>query len=192
MILGSHNSWTYLPPKKWWMFPFKFTAKCQDCNIIEQYNLGVRCFDLRVRFNKSKLLVAHGFFEYKIDQNLLFKQLKWLNSCENISVRILHEVRTKNFYIKESIESFQNFCSYVEKEFPSIKFWGGSNLYNQNIDYKFHYNPSCEGKYSSVSSPKWLDDWFPRIFAWRKNKEIREKGTNKEILLIDFVNYGSN
>ena len=33
MILGSHNSWTYLSPKKWWMKALAFTAKCQKYDI---------------------------------------------------------------------------------------------------------------------------------------------------------------
>ena len=37
MILGSHNSWSYLPPKHWWMWPFHFMAKCQRVDIREQY-----------------------------------------------------------------------------------------------------------------------------------------------------------
>jgi len=48
MILGSHNSWSYLPPKKWYMKPFRFTAQCQDWDIKTQYEHGVRCFDLRL------------------------------------------------------------------------------------------------------------------------------------------------
>ena len=67
MIVGSHNSWSYLPSKKWWMAPFKFMAKCQDLNIIEQYEIGVRCFDLRVRFNKKgEFILGHGFMQYDI------------------------------------------------------------------------------------------------------------------------------
>ena len=56
MILGSHNSWSYLPPKHWWMWPIHFMAKCQRVDIREQYEkYGVRCFDLRVRWKKWKM-----------------------------------------------------------------------------------------------------------------------------------------
>ena len=37
MIIGSHNSWSYLPPKHWWMRPFAFMARCQSCDIQAQY-----------------------------------------------------------------------------------------------------------------------------------------------------------
>ena len=59
MILGSHNSWSYLPPKHWWMWSFHFMAKCQRVDIREQYEkYGVRCFDLRVRWKKWEMEVS--------------------------------------------------------------------------------------------------------------------------------------
>ena len=68
-ILGSHNSWSYLPVRKWWMKPLTFAAKCQDLNIKDQYNIyNVRCFDLRIRFDENDgLIVAHGIIEYDIN-----------------------------------------------------------------------------------------------------------------------------
>lgn len=192
MILGSHNSWSYLPSKKWWMKPFTFIAKCQDKNILTQNLLyNVNCFDLRIRFNKKgKIVIAHGFMEYKYSKEDLIKDLNFLNLKNCVVVRILHEVRTKKQYTKESTSRFINFCIAAQQMFPNIKFWCGRNLYNWNIEYNFSYNPSCEEKYSSVCSPKLIDDWFPRLFAKYNNKKILKEGTDKDILLIDFVNYG--
>lgn len=189
MVIGSHNSWSYLSPKKWWMKPFIFMAKCQDLSIIEQYNLGVRCFDLRVKF---PFTVSHGFMDYKITWNQLMSDLKWLdrNSRGDIYIRVLHEVRNKKDYTTFNIESFRNFCTYIKNEYKDLKFWCGRNLYNWQVDYKFYYDPTCEEKYASVCNPKIIDDWYPRIFAKLNNKEIIKQGTDKDILLIDFVNYG--
>nr|DAH01868.1 MAG TPA: hypothetical protein [Crassvirales sp.] len=33
MKLGTHNSMSYLKPKRWWMRPFHFIAKCQSRHI---------------------------------------------------------------------------------------------------------------------------------------------------------------
>lgn len=193
MMLGSHNSWSYLTPKKWWMKLFSFTAKCQDLSIIEQYDLGVRCFDLRVRFDKDcELKVCHGLFEYDITEKLLYQDLYWLDCKKDVYVRVLHEVRNKKQYTSYSINRFIHYCAYISNEFKNIKFWCGRNLYNWNIDYNlFNYFPTCEEKYSSVCKPKLIDDWYPRLFAKLNNKKILEEGTNKDILLIDFVNYGN-
>lgn len=190
-ILGSHNSWSYLQAKHWWMIPFKFIARCQDLTIIEQYNLGVRCFDLRIRFNKrGELLVCHGFMEYNINKENLYSDLEWLSNKKDVYIRLIHEARNKKQYSSLSIKKFREFCINVLDKFPNIKFWNGRNLYYWTYDVVFYHNPSCEEKYSSVCSPKLIDDWYPRLFAKTNNKKIIDKGTDKDILLIDFVNYG--
>ena len=35
--------------------------------------------------------------------------------------------------------------------------------------------------------PKIIDDWIPVLYAKLKNRKIRKEGTDKDILLIDFV-----
>ena len=52
MVLGSHNAWSYLPARKWWMKMLAFTAKCQKYDIQTQYEkYNSRCFDLRLTFD---------------------------------------------------------------------------------------------------------------------------------------------
>ena len=190
-VLGSHNAWTFLPVKRWWMKPLAFTARCQNCSIMEQYNSGSRCFDLRVRFDKEgNIILAHGFIKYKYSYDELLEDLTRLNGLKDCSVRILHEVRTKRLYTPDSVEKFKSFCKYINTTFTNIKFWCGRNLYNWDVDYEFSYNPSCEELYASVCLPTFVDDWWPWLYAFRKNKSIIQKGTDKDILLIDFVNYG--
>lgn len=191
MIIGSHNSWSYLPPKKWWMKLIAFTARCQSDNIVEQYTYdGVRCFDLRVRFKDNKPIVAHGIIEYDINEKDLFESLEYLNLKGDVFVRILHEVRTKKQYTEEAVENFVDFIIKLQCRFTNIRFWCGKNLYNWETDYEFPCKLSCEEKYASVCSPKLIDDWYPRWFAKFNNKRILKERTNKDILLIDFVNYG--
>lgn len=191
MILGSHNSWSYLPSKKWWLTPFKFMSKCQDVDIVTQYfKYGVRCFDLRIKFDKNNNpIIAHGAMIYKYSENNLYEDLSFINSVGGI-VRILHEVRSKKEYTLTSRKHFINFVIKLQHTYPNIKFWCGRNLYNWEIDYEFSYKPTCEEKYSSVCKPRLIDDWYPRLFAFRNNKKIKKVGTDKDILLIDFVNYG--
>lgn len=168
-----------------------FTARCQETDIYDQYKkYNTRCFDLRVKFDSDRLIVAHGIIEYPITKEQLLEDLEWLNFNGDVSIRILHEVRRKKDHTEENINRFVKLCDELVKEFPKLKFWCGKNLYNWENDYTFDYDPSCEEKYSSVCKPRWIDDWYPRWFAKRRNKEIREEGTDKDILLIDFVNMG--
>lgn len=188
-ILGSHNSWSYLTPKKWWMKLFAFAAKCQDLTIKEQYYFGVRCFDLRIKYIDGEYVIAHGLTIYKYSLEELYTDLRWLNAHENISIRLIHEIRKEKEWTPEAIAKFREFANHLEYEYNNLKFWCGKNLYNWETDYKFTYAPSCEEKYSSVCAPKLIDDWWPRWFAYFNNKSILKKGTDKDILLIDFVNY---
>lgn len=193
MVIGSHNSWSYLPPKHWWLRPFAFMSKCQKVDIKTQYEkYSVRCFDLRITHTKDgKVQVAHGFLVYKIDFAQLKKDLKYLNYKGDCYVRVLHEVRRKSQYTEEAVMNFRQFCEYVKNIYTNIKWWCGRNLYDWTFDYDFGPELSCHEDYSSVSKPKLIDDWWPWLYAKRKNKKIIEKGTDKEILLIDFVNYGN-
>ena len=190
-IIGSHNSWTFLPVKKWWMNLIRFTARCQNEDIRKQYLLhDVRCFDLRVFFNENdELTIRHGIIEYDYGEEQLFNDLRFLNDrTEQCYIRVLHEVRSEKKYTEHETEMFQSFCKKLEKTFPRLKFWCGRNLVNWIVDYRFKNEPTCEEKYSSVCPPRIIDDWVPIIYAKLNNKKIRKAGTNKDILLIDFVN----
>lgn len=196
MILGSHNSWSYLPVRSWWMKPLAFMARCQRVDIRRQYELGVRCFDLRLSFddnyiytndNKQVMYVAHSCFQYKITSKELEEHLKWLNEQGDCYIRILHEVRRKSQYTKMNVTAFKMMCLFYKDKFSNIKFWCGRNLYNWEYDYNFEFYPTCEEKYASVCSPKLIDDWWPWLYARFHNKSIRKEGTDRDILLIDFV-----
>lgn len=190
MILAAHNAWTYLKPKSWWMKLLRFTARCQDHDIRQQYDEdGVRCFDLRVRFDDGVLVISHGIIKYNITEEELMLQLQWLNRMEDVAIRLIHEVRHEKDYTQERIDKFVDFCKMVEKRFSRIKFWCGMNLLpTPTVDYEFPYHPTCEEKYASVCAPKLIDDWYPRWFAKKNNHEILEEGTDKDMLMIDFVN----
>ena len=166
-----------------------FTARCQNCSIYDQYGIyGVRCFDLRVRFDNNETVIAHGAIEYKITQDELLECLDWLNAKKDVYVRILHEARTEKQYTPDNVVNFKLFCKYLEDKFENIRFYFGRNLYNWEIDYKFEIEPTEEENHSSVTKPKIIDDWFPWLYAKLNNKRIKENGTDKDILLIDFVN----
>lgn len=191
MVIGSHNSWSYLRPRKWWMRLIAFAARCQRVDIREQYlKYGVRCFDLRVRLDEfGRLVVAHGPIVYTFTADKIYNDLAWLDSKEDCYVRVLHEVRDRKKYTADSVRSFVAFCERIEDSYRSIKFWCGRNLFNWQRDYIFKSDePSCEEVYGSVINGwKWLYGWWPWLYAVTHNRAIREQGTDKDILLIDFV-----
>lgn len=188
-ILGSHNSWSYLPVRKWWMKPIRFMARCQRVDIRRQYELGVRCFDLRVRFKNGLLTFAHGIVEYNHQRRDWMTDMEWLNQQGDVYVRVIHEVRNRK-QSEESLKSvFRLFCDFTSWSYPNIRFWCGRNLYTWEKDFDFGDDPECEERYASVTPPKLLA-WWPWLYARIKNKDILKDGTKKEILLIDFVDLG--
>lgn len=185
--ITSHNSWTFLPVKQWYLKPFAFMARCQSLNITQQMALGIRSFDLRIRFKKDGLFtIAHGMFEYESYTQDLIEDLNLLNK-HHCTLRIIHEVRNSKQNSESDKTLFRNVCDTIKNDFPNLILWGGTNLYTGEMEYDFGYYPSCEGKYASVSKPKYLDDWFPWLYAKLMNKNNIKGGTNKDLLMIDFV-----
>lgn len=193
MILGSHNSWSYLPPRRWWMRPIAFMAKCQRADIRTQYEqYGVRCFDLRVRFNKHGLgIVAHGIVEYCFTASKIYEDLAWLDTKGDAYVRVIHEVRSVKQYKSRRRDLFRQFCERIEDSYKNIHFWCGRELYCWGYDYHFQGDePTCEERYASVCPPELIDDWWPWFYARTHNRYALATGTKSDIMLIDFVDIG--
>ena len=187
-ILGSHNSWSYMTPMKWWMKPIAFMARCQNTDIRTQYEkYGVRCFDLRIRFDKYGIgVVSHGIVEY-CETFRVRQDLEWLAGKGDVIVRVMHEVRSSRQYRARRKDLFVRFCKALEEDYRHIHFWCGRELYGWDYDYRFSgIEPTCEEHYASVDRPRLLT-WWPWLYAALRNRRIRNNGTDKEILLIDFV-----
>lgn len=188
MILGSHNSWSYLPVKHWWIRPFSFIYKCQEVDIKTQYSkYNTRCFDLRIRFNKKgDLILAHGLAEFSITEEELWKQLEWIDSRTDCYIRVIHEVRCKRQYTNTSKAFFQIFCKELETRLTHTVLWSGENLYNLGVDYNFGNHLDCLELYSSVLKP-----WYDTPKSYSKNNNFANisllKGSRYDILLIDYV-----
>lgn len=186
--LASHNSLTYLPPKKWYLYPFRFIARCQSKSLEEQYKLGIRFFDFRISFDRNfNVEIRHGSMAYKGDVETF---LDFLNKKRNCYVRLVLERKLD----EEDIQLFQHYCDTLVKKYPRVKFCGGIDKESWKVIYEFKYNPTYEDKYSSnntLGTPctgTYLDDWWPWIYAKCNNKRNIKEGTDKEFLMIDFVN----
>ena len=191
MVLGAHNSWSYLRPRKWWMRLIGFTAKCQRYNIKDQYNrFGVRCFDLRIRFNKDELpVICHGVVEYKYTYGELLEDLYWLNAKEDAIVRILLELRgvPKNKWGMQK-RMFKTFYSTVLKPFYSkLTFIRGRSLPDWEKVIRNIQDMEETESYASVSYPRYIDDWIPIVYAKWHNRIARATHKESNILLLDFV-----
>lgn len=191
-MIGSHNSWSYLKPTKWWMRLFAFTAKCQTYDIKTQYNdYGVRMFDLRIRFDEDgSPIICHGLMEYKYDITDLYSDLNWLDSQEDVTIRYLLELRGNYCNTEEwQREQFIKFYENAKFLYRKLNWAEGRDL--PDFDRLIFDIPEVNivEKYSSVCPPKIIDDWWPWLYAKLHNKKNKEKYKNDNCyLLIDYVN----
>ena len=179
-MIGTHNSMTYLPPKNWWMYPFRFIAKCQSKDLTEQYyKYGVRIFDLRIAYDEYGCPeFRHGSMIYKGD---VYEHLQYLNSLpEKVYVRLILEKNGhEDYFIKD--------CKVFEDKYPNIIFFQG----NRKSDWKklYTFKQPDLPLTQMISSMTWKiwDDWWPWLYARIMNKKNRAKYKDAEYLLLDFI-----
>lgn len=191
-LLGSHNSWTYHKPMKWWLRPFTFIGKCQSLSIREQYELGVRVFDLRLKFkDKDEApIISHGFIDYCSLRDV-YPDLRWLNTKTDAYVRVILEHEKWNEDIRKG---FEIYCAMLDCKYQQIAFFGGLPKRTNEVLYNFVENDlTIDHFYSSTTSPfkngklRWIDDLWPWLYAKMHNKKSYEMGTDRDCMLLDFV-----
>lgn len=171
-IIGTHDSITAHPPRKWWMKLGKAIAVTQDKTIYQQYADGIRCFDLRIRLSDDDTWVlCHGLYEVNLD---IYDLLYWFRTKaeqnrENVYIRIVLE--DKKHCDKEA-ERFVKFCEWADSFSPYLIFIAGNRKSDWMQLYKFSY-PN-QRQWMPVSScaedAKWYEKAFPRLYAKRMNK----------------------
>lgn len=185
-ILGSHHSLSYAPVKQWWLKPFNFMCKCQDLNIEQQYNAGVRLFDIRLKYNSKNDTwhSGHGYIRYNVCLEDIFY---YLNIQGDAMVRITLEYNKTPKDIYTITDKFREYCRYIISRYNNILFFGFKRKYDcRSLYQEPPYIPSYYEAISSMTGT-WIDDWCPRIYAKLFNKNNIEQGTSKDILMIDFI-----
>ncbi|MBR6907991.1 hypothetical protein IKN40_05920, partial [bacterium] len=178
MKIGSHNSFTYLPVKQWWMKLFRFVGRCQRVDYLKQLELGVTFFDLRIRFDENQMpVICHGAMKFKHSDTFISDMMKDIQkNYPGITMRVVLEINNKDSYQEFC---FRQFCKDIETKYDKINFCGGNNRTDwlcENPLYKFKNPlPNLWGMYSSTTSLftsssyilKKIDDWIPFFYANR-------------------------
>lgn len=196
MTIASHNTFTYLPVRRWWMRPFAFMARCQREDFGMQWVYGARMFDLRIRFDDDmKPVICHGLIEYKHSDTFIYDILSQIKYGW---VRVVLEKRCHDTY-QEGL--FKGFCRRLEKDYPNIYFFGGNNRSDWNClspiyPFKYRMDGAISHKYASAtkhysgqrSIMGYLDDLYPYLYAKKWNREnIKDFDNRDRWLMMDFV-----
>ena len=109
-MIGSHDSYTYLPPKKKIFKIFSFLWKTQNKSIYEQILLGVEYFDIRVKYENGIWRLCHGL----VDFNSTFTSLEEiLKEFKDYKVRLILEKGSEEEFIKEINSIKYNFSCCI-------------------------------------------------------------------------------
>lgn len=190
----SHNTWSYLPVRQWWLRPFRRLAQCQEVNDTEQLSLGVRGFDLRVRFDRDGTPhFAHGLMEYTGQD--VYDTLEYLNRIgfgvdPKFSVRVLLETTPLTLRYERSFQKYQfwKFCDTCKDRYRNLHFWGGwpRDEWRGKVYAFCTIEPNVHEAHASVSGCR-LNVLRLRSWAQRHNAAILQEHPAGYVM-IDYIN----
>ena len=140
-MIGSHNTFTYLTPsckihnltKRWW--------KTQCKTIKEQYDFGVRMFDIRVCLKGNKWTYCHGLVNFKESKRNLMEICSYMKTYfpEAIYRIVLEKGNelTQRIFINETRHLCKLYPNLWRVDIKEKKKWSGfiannnKNLYNR-------------------------------------------------------------
>ena len=197
-MLGSHNSLTYLPCRKWWMYLINWAAKCQSKTLNEQFHNGAKYFDFRVRFKDEKPVIAHGLIEYKGNIDYMVANLNYFAEYfkETIYLRFVLEYNKIPEDFASQIASLVNLVRYYRGKYPNITYTYVMSKWNEQKVATYYSKdtdtPTLIHKYSSVLKEKrflWIPYWYAKLHNKKNRKAFKHvlEDEDSKVLMLDFV-----
>lgn len=179
ILLGTHNSLSYFPCQ-WYLRPFAWIGKCQSLNLAEQYQKGVRYFDVRVKYVNDKAVSGHGLLTYAINIEIPLMFLN--NRKEQCIVRLFLE--NSYFNPTKHFERFAKDIKVWKDKYKNIRFIEGGCrfVYKQFIEDKVPANHYYWSKGDTLIP-------YPRWYAKRNNAKYHVKDNKKEYNIYDFIEF---
>lgn len=189
MILGTHNSMTYLKPKSLFLKPFGIFAQCQDKTIDEQIEIGVQYFDLRIRFDGGYPYFCHGLIRYSDDTSKtnvydVLKKINDLGKTKDVYVRMMLETSE---YDQDQEYAFNTFTTRWKTMYPHINWW---------VERKYSLNVHAHDfGVDFIEKATWIKNvWMmlktPRHYAKEVNERLLISAKEQyvdTIVAVDFI-----
>lgn len=195
-MLGSHNSCTYLPCRKWWMYLINWAAKCQSKTLSQQFHAGVRYFDIRLKWNEKRRswVLAHGIVEYKGNVDRVLETLDSLAKFygEKIYVRFLLEYNKMPDNDAFKILNLVSYVGYARENYPNLTYHLVETKWDEKAVKDYCQSVWVKHKYSSVLGWKrflWIPYWYAKLHNRAFMVAYADTVENKknEVLMLDFV-----
>lgn len=186
-MLGSHNSMTYLPLMGWGRV-LRPWVRCQSLTLTEQYERGVRYFDIRIRPDKAgQWRFCHN--NVQLDDTVRgFADIFRVAQHHGVHFRFVLDIRRKPKGADEHRNIFTYYVRYLQFERglqidSAICMWEWRELLSTRkiVQQEFH---------ASVSAP-----WYEYILGCRwfakhhNRKAMQAVALCNEALLLDYVEY---
>lgn len=178
-LLGTHNSLSYLPCQ-WWLRPFAWIGRCQSLHLAEQYQEGVRLFDIRIKYVNGKAVSGHGLMTCNVNIDTV---LTFLNTrTDKCIVRLFLENSKRN--PEKHFERFANDIEKWKESYGNIRFVEGGcryqyrQLISDNVSIRHCY---WQKGYTLIPYPKGYAEEHNHIFH-RSDNDINYS-------MYDFIEY---
>lgn len=123
-MIASHNTYTYLGSNNTLMNKFSKYWKCQDKTIQEQYKLGVRYFDVRVRQEGNGWRVCHGKADIKLKWVSLDIACRYFQKLDGAIFRLVLETGDDALFRSQIPELKEKYpclvCAVVKKNWEVL------------------------------------------------------------------------
>lgn len=197
-MIISHDSFTFDKPSNILLNLIKIFWKCQSLTIKQQYECGVRVFDVRVKRYKNRWYGGHGIYRAKYESfdtlDSLCKYFKY--SYPDSYIRIYLEDKSessKEIFLKEAKYVFiehNNMIWEIGTHFPWQTYYKNDHLPFTEIKeyycHLFNWNPDK----SIWHNIKHFDcsSWSLPLYSKKHNIQITEEMKNDKIgYMFDYI-----
>lgn len=179
-MIGTHNSISYLTPIHWYQRLLKPWYQCQSLTLEEQYNQGIRYFDIRVNWINNSWHLVHNFIDFG---EFSESGIKDFIKDKDVYIRLGFDCRKTPEIPSYHVKKFKLLIDYLInigwQIDSAITFWDWKELLEPTI--------SCTEYHLSVTG-----DWYDyilgtKVFAKRHNaSKFKESDF---LYLIDYAQY---
>lgn len=195
MILGSHNTMSYVTPLVWWRRLLRPFYRCQAKTLEGQIAAGVRWFDIRVaQDGDGRFVCAHGGTLLDADP------VDAIETIESLAPGSVVRVVLERCDSIKTAEDFAGLCELLEEFMPQVCLTGGVQKRGCVELHRFRGEPVPEPLQwvGSMQPPLergwWKRPWrywggaLPCLWAALHNHRLdRGAFAEDQVVLMDFV-----
>lgn len=188
--IATHDSGTGENGKTFFHDLFSIFSRCQNKTILEQWNSGVRYFDLRI---EKELHLAHGLWSSKVTLLDILEMLNEISLTDKENKTYIMITIERN-YSEKLISSLVNFLITLKDKYKNLCFTTINRKRPKWETIVFYNKIKCVSDYSSVP---WVTEWKNITFKnWKryipipkilhKNHVRKYKFNNNYFVMVDF------